>query len=248
MFIHNLNPTLLTVFGLEIRYYGLIYVISLILAYFILKKLSREKELNLNVEDFLFYGIIGAIIGARIFYVLFYNLNYFILNPEEIIMLWKGGLSFHGGLAGAIVAGLIYSRIKKINFWKLADISVIPLALGLCLGRIGNFINGELYGRVTNVSWAVKFPNAEGYRHPSQIYESLKNLFIFIVLFSTRKNKHKDGFNFGLFLFLYSVLRFILEFYREPDVQIGLIGGLTLGQLLNIPLFLISIYLLIKKR
>ncbi|MDD5178228.1 MAG: prolipoprotein diacylglyceryl transferase [Candidatus Nanoarchaeia archaeon] len=248
MFIHAINPVLLTVFGLEIRYYGLIYVVSFILAYFILKKLSKEKEINLNVEDFLFYIVIGAIVGARIFYVLFYNLNYFILNPEEIIMLWKGGLSFHGGLVGAIIAGIIYSRIKKLNFWKLADISVIPLAFSLFLGRIGNFINGELYGRITNVSWAVKFPNQDVYRHPSQLYESLKNLFIFIVLIFTRKTAHKPGFQFALFMGLYSVLRFIVEFFRAPDPQIGLIYGLTLGQILNIPLFLISLYLLIVKR
>ncbi|MDD5254118.1 MAG: prolipoprotein diacylglyceryl transferase [Candidatus Nanoarchaeia archaeon] len=247
MFIHNLDPVLLTIFGLEVRYYGLIYVISFIIAYFLLKKLSKENDLNLKVDDFLFYVVIGAIIGARLFYVIFYNFSYFWANPVEIVILWRGGLSFHGGLVGAVIAGLIYSKVKKINFWKLADISVIPLAIGLFLGRIGNFINGELYGRITNVPWAVKFPNAEGYRHPSQIYESLKNLFIFFILWFNRKSKHKAGFNFALFMLLYSVLRFIIEFFRAPDQNIGFICGLTMGQLLNIPLFLISLYLLIKK-
>src|SRR3989338_6692703 len=182
-----------------------------------------------------------------LFYVLVYNLKFYLANPLQIFAIWQGGLSFHGGLLGAIIAAIIFCRKKKINFYDLADITVIPLALGLALGRIGNFTNGELFGRITNVPWAVKFPDAEGFRHPSQIYESLKNFFIFSVLWYGKNMKLPKGFMFWLFVIMYSALRFMVEFFRHQDEQLGfIIGFLSMGQVLSIVMFVIGIFFFYK--
>ena len=250
MFYHNINPILLKLGPFEIRYYGLFFVLGFVITYFMLIYLAKKRQLPLtkdDISDFLLYEIIGIILGARIIYVLVYNLKFYIINPLHILAIWQGGLSFHGGLIGAVIAGFIFCRKKKINFYELADIVVIPLALGLALGRIGNFTNGELYGRITNVSWAFKFPNVEGFRHPSQIYASLKNLFIFIVLWNAKNIKLPRGFLFWLFVTLYSFLRFVVEFFREPDIQLGFFfGWLSMGQLLSIIMFTIGFYFLHK--
>jgi len=236
MFYHNINPTLITLGPLEIRYYGLIFALAFLIAYFFLKKHKFKKQDHL--ESLIIYLIIGVIIGSRLFEVIFYNLPYYLTNPIKIIAIWQGGLSFHGGITGAAIALYLFTRKYKYNFLKLADLIAIPAALALCFGRIANFINAELYGRVTSIPWAVKFPNAEGFRHPSQLYEATKNLLIFFILLF--KNKNKPGNTFALFLILYSTLRFFIEFVREPQI---LIGPLTMGQLLSIPLFIIGIIL-----
>src|SRR3989338_6947630 len=250
MFYHNINPVLLRLGPFEIRYYGLFYVLGFVIAYFMLVYLAKKRQLNLTkdgISDFLLYEIIGTIAGARLFYVLAYNLKFYLANPLQIFAIWHGGLSFHGGLLGAIIAAMIFSKRKKVDFYDLADITVIPLALGLALGRIGNFINGELFGRITNVPWAVKFPDAEGFRHPSQIYESLKNLFIFSVLWHAKNMKLPKGFLFWLFITLYSFLRFVVEFFREPDMQLGFfLGWITMGQILSVVTFSIGVYYLHK--
>jgi len=249
MFYHNINPTLLKLGPLEIRYYGIIYALGFIIAFFFIKYLAKERELKLTKEevwDLLFYLIIGTVLGARIFEVLVYNLKYYIANPFEIMAIWHGGLSFHGGLVGAAIAAYIYCRKKNIQFYDLADIVVIPLAFGLFLGRIGNFLNGELVGRITNTSWCVKFKNYEGCRHPSQLYESIKNLVIFSVLWIIKDKKLKKGILFWSFVLMYSTLRFFVEFFRAPDEQIGFILGLTMGQWLNIVMFAVGIYFFIR--
>jgi phosphatidylglycerol:prolipoprotein diacylglycerol transferase len=150
-------------------------------------------------------------------------------------------LSFHGGLLGGLIAGYLFARRRKIKFLNLCDICIVPIALGQALGRVGNFINGELFGRITNVPWAVKFPGAEGYRHPSQLYEAAYDVVIFLVLLSLRKKKMANGSLLALFLILYSVFRFITEYFREPT---AFVGPLTLGQALNIPMFVAGIALL----
>ncbi len=250
MFIHNLDPVLLSLGPFQIRYYGLFYVIGFLAAYFIVNYLARKKELPLSkddVADFIIYTILGTVLGARLFYILFYNLPFYIENPFELIAIWHGGLSFHGGFIGAALAGFYFCKKKRIHFYDLADIMVIPVALGLALGRIGNFINGELYGRITDVSWAVKFPDAEGFRHPSQIYESIKNLMIFFTLWSLKDKKLPKGFIFWLFITMYSALRFIVEFFREPDLQLGFIlGPLTMGQVLSIIMFVVGAFFIYK--
>lgn len=250
MFYHNINPTLLKLGPFEIRYYGIIFALGFVIAYFFIYHLAKERKLDLtkeDVADFIFYIILGTVIGARIFEILFYNLKYYLANPLEMIAIWHGGLSFHGGLVGAALAGYLFCRKKRLSFYDLADICVIPLALGLFLGRIANFLNAELVGRITDVPWCVKFPHNEGCRHPSQLYESAKNLFIFFVLYNIRNKKLKKGILFWSFALLYSTLRFFIEFVRAPDPQLGLLlFNLTMGQWLNIIMFAVGLYFIIK--
>ena len=244
MFIHNINPVLLSIFGLEIRYYGLIYVIGFLLVLFILiKERSKLKLSKDEVYDYVFYLIIFLIAGARLFEILFYNPSFYFSNPLQMLMIWKGGLSFHGGLAGIIIWTLIFSRKKKLSFYEFTDILAIPGAFMLFLGRIANFLNGELVGRITNLPWAVKFNGYEGFRHPSQIYESLKNLLIFFVLLFFRNKNLKKGTLTWLFVFLYGILRFFVEFAKEP---ISSIIGIPTGQLLSILMIIIGGYFLLR--
>lgn len=250
MFIHNIDPVLLSLGPLQIRYYGLFWLIGFVMAYFLLIHLAKRKELSItkdDIADLLLYIIVGTVLGARIFYIFVYNLPFYLTNPFEMLAIWHGGLSFHGGLIGAVIGGILYSRRKKVDFYEIADIIVIPLALGLALGRIGNFINGELYGRITDVPWAVKFPDAEGFRHPSQIYASFKNLIIFFALWSIKGKKLPKGFLFWAFVVMYSVLRFAVEFFRAPDTQLGFIlGPFTMGQILSIVMFSIGVFFIYK--
>jgi len=250
VFYHNINPVLFSIGPFEIRYYGLIFVLGFIITYYMLIYFSKKKFIELNkneISDLLFYSILGVIIGSRLIYVLFYNLSYFISNPIEIFYLWQGGLSFHGGLLGTIVAIVIYRRKKKFNIWRLGDAIVIPLALALGFGRIANFINGELYGRITSLPWGVKFKDAEGFRHPSQLYESAKNFFIFGVLWFLKDKRFPPGLLFWTFITLYGLLRFLIEFVRQPDSQLGFIFlNLSMGQLLCIPMFLLGSYMIYR--
>lgn len=237
MWNHSLSPVFASLGPIEIRYYGLFYAFAFVLAYFMIPRLSSNRGFTMTKEetaDFLVYLISGTVAGARLFYVIFYNLLYYLSSPLEIFAVWHGGLSFHGGLLGAVIGTFLFCRKRKKNFFSLADVCMFPLALGLFLGRIGNFINGELVGRVTDVSWCVNFPDYEGCRHPSQLYESFKNILIFGILWPLRKKQFKDGTLFGLFIILYSIFRFAVEFFRMPDEQIGFIFGLTMGQWLNI--------------
>lgn len=238
MFVHTIDPTLISIGPLSIQYYGLFYALGFVLAFFILHHFSKKKKLDLTedeISDYLLYIIIGTIVGARLVYVFIYNAGYYFSNPSDIIAVWKGGLSFHGGFVGAIVAGYVFCKKHRKSFLQLADYSVIPLALGLVFGRIANFINAELYGRETSVSWCVVFPQGgDACRHPSQLYESFKNLIIFLVLWFVSGKKVKQGTLFGLFIVLYGILRFSVEFFREADIQLGYFLGLTMGQILSL--------------
>ncbi len=234
MFTHNLDPVFLSLGPLEIRYYGLVYFLGFLLTWLFLKKSQLGKKTfkdEEHTDDFILYSLISSIVTARIFYILFYNLNSYLISPIEILKFWHGGMSIHGGILGGIFGIYLFSKKYNYNFLNLTDIVTLPLTLGLAFGRIANFINGELYGRVTSVSWAVKFPQAEGYRHPSQIYESLKNLIIFSVLFFKSKKPFKTGELTAIFLILYSTLRFFVEYVREPEHYIL---GLTMGQFLSV--------------
>ena len=233
----------LSIGPVEIRYYGLVYFLGFLLTWLYFKKSSLGKSLfkkEEHADDFLLYSLISSILTARIFYILFYNLNSYLSNPIEILKFWHGGMSIHGGILGGILGIYIFSRKFKYNFLKLTDLVTLPLALGLVFGRIANFINAELYGRITSVKWAVKFPNAEGYRHPSQLYESLKNLIIFSVLFFKSKKPFKTGELTSIFLILYSLLRFFVEYVREPELYFL---GLTMGQFLSLSTLIIGIVL-----
>jgi len=249
MFYHNIDPVLLRIGAFEIRYYGVIFVLGFIIGYFFLVYLAKERKLNLtreDVSDLLLYLIIGIVLGARLFYIVFYNFGYYLENPFEVLALWRGGLSFHGGLVGGFIAALLFCRKKKIHIYDVLDIIVVPAALGLVFGRIGNFLNGELYGRVTNVPWAVDFGDGKP-RHASQLYESLKNFFIFGVLWFIRNKKLPRGALFWSFVTMYSFLRFLVEFVREPDPQLGfIIFNLTMGQILSGAMFVVGVYFLVR--
>lgn len=257
MLYHNISPVLFEIGQFQVRYYGLFYALGFVIAYFMISYLAKRKQLSItkdDVADLIVYEIIGIILGARLIYVLFYNLPYYSQNFLEIFAIWHGGLSFHGGLVGAITAAYLFCKKKKIEFYAIADIVVIPVALALALGRIGNFINAELYGRVTNLPWCIDYSKNQyvqdlpsGCRHPSQIYESLKNFFIFAVLWFIKDRKLPKGFMFWTFIAMYGLLRTIMEFFREPDEQIGFIFNyLTMGQLLSFPLFLLGAYMLFR--
>ena len=258
MIYHNLDPVLFSLGPLSVRFYGLLYALGFVIAYFLIYHLAKKKHLPLSkddVGDLIFYTILGTVIGARLFYVVFYNLFSYLRSPLEILAIWHGGLSFHGGLFGGILAVAYFCRKKKIPFYEISDIMAVPLALGLAIGRMGNFINGELYGRITDVSWCIDYSKnqymaeiPEGCRHPSQIYESLYSIVIFAILYLLNPKNLPRGTLTWLFVALYGLFRTLAEFFREPDSQLGFIfSGLTMGQLLSIPMFLIGTWMVWKK-
>ena len=246
MFIHSIDPVLFSLGPISIRYYGIIYALGFMFAYIALRKAVQHKKLHLSEQDIdnlIIWLIAGVVIGARIFEILFYQPVYYFSHPSEIIAIWHGGLSFHGGLVGAAIVSYLFSKKKKISFLNLADILIIPTALALAFGRIANFINAEVIGKPSNLPWSVQFPQDSLYRHPSQLYEAIKNLIIFFILLKTKQ--HKEGYLLGLFLFLYGSIRFIIEFVKEPE---GMIGPLTMGQVLSMPMIILGIYLINKKK
>jgi len=240
---HALSPVLLAIGPVEIRWYGLMWALGFLIVYWYVRKAAREGLIRLTDDDadwLMVWLVIGTLLGARFFEVFVWEWQYYAAHPGEIIAIWHGGLSFHGGLVGSLIAGYWFSRRRKIPFLNLCDVCFVPVTLGLMLGRIGNFINGELWGRLTDVPWAVKFPGADGYRHPSQLYEAGYSLVLFGILWNLRKNKWPHGSIFAIFLVLYAVFRFMTEYFREPT---AMIGPLTLGQALNIPMLIAGIAL-----
>lgn len=255
----DINPDLFTIGPLHIRWYGLMYVLGFIASYLLIPRQERSREIGLQgslVDGLMFYVFVGLIAGARLGYILFYqhhSLGEFLRRPIEIIAVWQGGMSFHGGLVGCILAGWLFSRKNKMSFWALADSAVVTAPIGLGLGRIGNFINGELYGRTADVPWAMVFPEGGPLpRHPSQLYEALmEGAVLFVLLWLLRKKGFPDGMMIAFFLIFYGAFRFVIEFFREPDAQLGFIlGPLTMGQLLSAAMFLtgLGITLLLKSR
>ncbi|HLB59861.1 MAG TPA: prolipoprotein diacylglyceryl transferase [Bdellovibrionota bacterium] len=235
---HNIDPVLIRFGFIEIRYYGLMYVLGFIIAFFVLRYLSKKTFLKLTypeISDLLFWGFVGLLVGARVFYVFVYNFPLYIKEPIRILMFWKGGLSFHGGMLGVLVAVWIFARKKHLPLAHLADSIVLIAPLGLFFGRIGNFLNGELYGKVTTLPWGIIFPIGGPLpRHPSQLYEALGEglLLASLLWFSKRFVKHQ-GVLTALFLIFYGIIRFFIEFFRLPDRQLGyIIGPFSMGQLL----------------
>ena len=250
IFIHNLNPIAFEVFSIKIYWYSLAYIFGFFLGSLYAKKLVNRIHCTLNsemIDDFLTYAIISVIIGGRIGYVVFYNFNFYLNNPFEIFKIWNGGMSFHGGFLGILVAMIIFSRIKKILFFDLANIVAACVPIGLFLGRIANFVNGELYGIPTNGEWGVVFNEESTPRHPSQIYEAIfEGLLIFLVLRFFLTKEYFFVFNTcAIFLILYGSFRFLIEFFREPDSHIGyILELLSIGQLLCLPMIFLGFYFL----
>lgn len=248
------SPSFLTLGPLEFRYYGLMYAFTFIIGFFVLQHLLKTKRFSdlkishENIYDLLLYVMIGVILGGRLGYILLYNASYYLENPLQMLFFWEGGMSFHGGLLGVVIAGLFFAKRKNIHPYDLADLLVILVPIGLGLGRIGNFINMELYGRVSNLPWCVQFPQIFGCRHPSQIYEFLlEGVLLFAIMWFLKDKIKKRGTLFWIFIGLYGIFRFILEFFREPDIQIGLLTSfhLSMGQILSIPMIFIASIILI---
>jgi len=244
MYIHNINPVLLEFFNLEIRYYGLAYVLGFFIVLLWLMYYRGEMGMSKDeVYDFLFYITLGIIIGSRLFHIVFWEPTYYFSHPWKIMYLWEGGMAFHGGLVGSIVAGWIYAKKKGVSFWKLADIMAIPSVIALALGRLANFTNAELYGPLTNVSWCVDFGDGQC-RHPYQIYAALKRFAVAGILIAmTWKKKYKDGFVFWMMIFLLGLGRFALDFLREDKLYLGL----SVGQWMSLAMVFVASYILWKK-
>ena len=255
----SISPVMLSLGPLEIRWYSLAYIIGFLFSWIYIKKLSLNKSLydrksNFDlklVDDLVFYSVIGLIIGARFGYIIFYNLEFYLQNPLNVFYVWEGGLSFHGGLIGIIIAALYTSRIYKTKFLELTDLVCVSAPVGIFLGRISNFINGELYGRPSSTLFGIIFPTADNqYRHPSQLYEAfLEGLILFIVLNISIfffKTLSRPGYISGLFLLFYGLFRFLVEFSREPDIQVGFIYTfLTMGMILSVPMIIAGIIIMI---
>ncbi len=253
MFINNFDPVAFSFFSFEIRWYSLAYIFGIIGGWIYSKKyLIKEKNILDLFDDLIGYLIIGLILGGRFGYILFYNPHYYLNNLVEIFMIWEGGMSFHGGLAGVIISTVIFSKKNNLNPYVFLDLISVVAPIGIFLGRMANFINSELYGKVTNVFWSVVFVKIDNYyRHPSQIYEAIfEGIILFFILnfFVKKKLLNHKGLISSLFLIFYSFFRFFLEFYREPDAQLGyLILNITMGQILCLFFFIIGIFIFIKK-
>ena len=244
MFTNNLDPVAFQIFSLEIRWYSLAYIMGILLGWlYCKKKLIQDPRLLDLFDDFITYLIVGIILGGRFGYALFYNLSYYLEKPLEIFFIWNGGMSFHGGLIGVIIATQLFSKKHKLDKFVFLDLVALSAPIGIFFGRVSNFINSELYGSTTDVPWSVKFTLIDSLnRHPSQLYEAFFEgviLFIILNLFLKKNYLKKPGQISALFLIFYSLFRFMVEFFRVPDQQIGYIFlNLTMGQLISI-LFLI---------
>lgn len=237
-------------FGLfQLRWYGLTYLFGIMFAYWLAKKRAANNGewTDKQIEDLIFYGFLGVVIGGRLGYVLFYQFDYFLENPSYLFKTSQGGMSFHGGLLGVIGAMFLIARKFNKTFIQVADFVAPLVPVGLASGRIGNFINSELWGRVTDVPWAVLFPNGGPLpRHPSQLYEfALEGVALFIILYFVSLKKRKEGTIAGLFLVGYGCFRTFVELFREPDAHLGFLAfDLTMGQILSIPMVLLGMWLI----
>jgi len=252
------NPSILEIGFLKIQYYAVTWLLSAILIYLFLSKNKIITEIGLTKEDvndmvFLYGLFFGAMCGGRIGYMFFYGSDQLISNPLSIFYIWQGGLSFHGGLLGVIISLLIFCKRKGVEFLRLMDGVALSMPIGLGLVRIGNFLNGELYGKATNGEWGFIFPTDPFglLRHPSQLYESFgEGLLLFLVLLLISRLSKIRGVVSSSFLIFYGLIRFIIEFYRQPDAHIGYIAfdSLSMGQILCLPMILIGIIMFIYSR
>tara|TARA_Y100001970_G_scaffold292889_1_gene436400 strand:+ start:2711 stop:3490 length:780 start_codon:yes stop_codon:yes gene_type:complete len=253
MLTNNFDPVAIQIFTFEIRWYSLAYIAGILIGWILSKRVFiSNQNIKECFDDYLTYLILGVIIGGRLGYVVFYNLNYYSSNVIDIFKIWQGGMSFHGGVLGVILSTVIFANKKRHNIFYYLDIVSIVSPIGIFFGRISNFINSELYGTITTLPWAVQFLKVDNlYRHPSQLYEAIFEgivLFIILVYFRNRGFLNMPGFISGAFLTFYSLFRFIIEFFRVPDEQIGyLIFNLTMGQIISLIFFMVGITLIVNK-
>ena len=253
MFINNFDPVAFQIMSFEIRWYSLAYIAGIIIGWLLCKKILIQKsDINEKFDDYITYLVIGIIIGGRLGYIIFYNFNYYINNFFDIFKVWEGGMSFHGGLIGIIVASILFSKKNNQDSFLYMDLVSLVAPIGIFFGRLANFINSELYGTPTDIPWAVTFIQVDNLsRHPSQLYEAiLEGVILFIILMYFKKKDYlkKPGLISGLFLIFYSIFRFFIEFVRVPDEQLGyLIFELSMGQIISLIFFVIGIILFYLK-
>ena len=253
----DIDPVIISIGPISIYWYSLAYIFGILFGWYYSSKLVEKFDIGIskkNIEDFVTWAIIGIIAGGRFGYVLFYNPIKYLSQPIDILKTYEGGMSFHGAIIGLMIAIYSFTRKYKISFLSLADVIAVVAPVGLFLGRIGNFINGELYGRVSTVPWAIVFPNTDNLpRHPSQLYEAIGEglILFFIMVFAVYKfhSIKFPGRTLGIFLVFYSVCRIFIETFRAPDFHIGFIwSSFTLGQLLSLPMFISGLYLIFRLR
>ncbi|MDP2725281.1 MAG: prolipoprotein diacylglyceryl transferase [Syntrophales bacterium] len=261
----HINPNIITIGAFQLRYYSLMYLVAFFLTYKLVSYRLEREDFSYSLEtiqDFFVWGIFGLIIGARLGYVLFYNLLYYLRHPLEIILplsfsqgirfVGISGMSYHGGALGVIISALIFCHKRGINFWNFADLFSPTFPLGYTFGRIGNFINGELFGRVTASPWGMFFPFAPSHelRHPSQLYEAFfEGVVLFVVLWIMRKKRSFAGLHIALYIIGYGIIRFFIEFYREPDEHLGFIWKtMSMGQILCIAMIMAGLGIIIIRK
>ena len=252
-----IDPVLVELGPVSIRWYAIAYVVSLLVGWCYVRYLARTRFDGFDtrvIDDLLVWCTLGVVLGGRLGYVLFYQPSYFFAHPEEIPLVWQGGMSFHGGLVGTLIAIVGFARMRKFSMLKVADIVACAVPIGLFFGRIANFINGELYGRVSEVSWAMAFPNGgPDPRHPSQLYQAIMEGLLLFALLTTlvhlTRASARPGALTGVFLVGYGVARLIGELFREPDAYLGfIVGGITMGQVLSLPMLALGAFLLFRAR
>lgn len=243
----EIDPVAFRAGPLEVRWYGLMYLFGLLGGYFLMRRLARKRRVELSGDallDLVGCVAVGVVAGGRLGYVLFYNLPFYLHNPLEIFAVWRGGMSFHGGLLGSLFMGWRFARKRRIPFYALSDLGAVAAPIGLGLGRIGNFINGELYGRPSDAPWAMVFPQGGPLpRHPSELYEALlEGLLLFFALLWLSGRVEAEGALTWAFIGGYGLARFVVEFFREPDPQLGLVAGpFSMGQILSFVMVLSSV-------
>lgn len=261
----QISPVLFSIGSFQLRYYSLMYIIAFVLVYLMVSYRIKHENYEYSTEtiqDYMVWAMLGVIFGGRLGYVLFYNFGYYLQHPLEIILpfdfsngikfIGLSGMSYHGGLIGVAVVSLYFCLKNKINFWRFADLFMPAVPLGYTFGRIGNFINGELFGRATTMPWGMYFPldPTQQLRHPSQLYEAFfEGIVLFAILWLLRKKKRFDGYLLGIYLCGYGFVRFIIEFFREPDYQLGFVlGFLSMGQVLCLLMILCGAVILLGRK
>jgi len=246
----NIDPVFLRLGPIQFRWYGLMYLLGLAAAYFVIKFQAAAHKVSLTKEqiyDLIVYAAVGVFVGGRLGYTLFYNLSYYLEHPAKIVAVWEGGMSFHGGLLGTILAMWLFARRRGFSFYTIADLATPAVPIGLGLGRLGNFINGELYGRPTDVPWCMVFPGGgPECRHPSQLYEAgLEGILLFVVLWLISRRATPPATMCWSFITGYGLCRVVVEFFREPDMHLGyILGPFSMGQVLSAPMILIGAFML----
>jgi len=247
MMFPHIDPVIFSIGPLAVRWYGMMYLLGFVGGFFMMCHVAKLRAMPINkdtISDLLFYAVLGVVIGGRLGYTLFYNAKYYLSHPLEIFYVWEGGMSFHGGLLGVLLVLFLFCRRRQLPLLLVGDLAVAAVPIGLGFGRIGNFINAELWGRVTDHPWGVVFPGGGSMpRHPSQLYEAgLEGLVLFIIIYLLHRFGVRRGIPAFSFVFIYGTFRFLIEFVRQPDSQLGFLwGGATMGQLLSLPMILFGL-------